>query len=104
MRSLAAFLGGLLLLATSLSAQRKPAFVVLSTPSTIEHLAAAPRETSVRDRLRTAEGHGYQAALRTAKAPLVATMTGRGIVIDWQIETVLNAVMIEATDEDLAWL
>jgi len=93
-----------LLLTTPLSAQRKPAFVVLSSPPAIERLAAAPRETSVRERLFTTEAESYRTALRTEKAPLVARMQQRGIVVDWQIETVLNAVMIQATEEDLIWL
>src|ERR1019366_2465236 len=28
----------------------------------------------------------------------------RGIVVDWQIETILNAVLVQATEEDLLWL
>jgi uncharacterized protein (TIGR03437 family) len=105
MRSFVAYLGGLFFLLTlPLSAQRQPAFVVLSSSSAIEHLAATPRDTSVHDRLFTAEGQSYKAALRTEKAPLVTRMQQRGIPVDWQIETVLNAVLIQATDEDLAWL
>jgi minor extracellular serine protease Vpr len=105
MRSFLAFLGGsFLLLSLPLSAQRQPAFVVLGSSSAVEHLAATPRETSVHDRLFAAEGQAYKAALRAAKAPLVARMQQRGIPVDWQIETVLNAVLIQATEEDLAWL
>jgi minor extracellular serine protease Vpr len=105
MRYFLAFLGGLgLLLAGPLLAQRRPAFVVLGSAPIIEHLAATPRETSVRERLFTAEAKSYQSALRVEKAALVARMQQHGIVVDWQIETVLNAVLIEATAEDLVWL
>src|ERR1035438_8912259 len=105
MKSFVAFLGGLCLLLTSpLSAQRQPAFVVMSSPAAIEHLAATPREIPVRERLFTAEAQSYKAALRAEKAPLVARMQQRGIQVDWQIETVLNAVLVQATEEELAWL
>ncbi len=105
MRSFLAFLSGLcLLLAVPLSAQRRPAFVVLRSAPIIEHLAATPRQASVRERLLTPEADSYKAALRAEKSPLVARMEQRGIVVDWQIETVLNAVLIQASAEDLAWL
>jgi minor extracellular serine protease Vpr len=106
MRSKLISLAGLLVVLATVpaSAQRRPAFVVFSSPPLVEHLAATSRQTAVRDRLLTPEAETYKSALRAEKAPLVARMEERGIVVESQIETVLNAVLIQATDEDLAWL
>src|SRR6202012_1408149 len=35
--------------------------------------------------------------------PLVARMLQRGIPVTAQLETVINAILIDATDDDLAW-
>ncbi len=104
MRFSVAFLGLFTLTAIPASAQRQPAIVTLNSPPVVEHFVRTPREISVRRRLFTSEAASYRAALRTEKAPLVASIQGRGIPVDWQIETILNAVMIQATDDDLAWL
>jgi minor extracellular serine protease Vpr len=96
------------------TAARRPAIVVLSAPSLVEHLnATTPRAASISEHARTeamrqrmfsSEGDVYAKSLRDSKAPLVSQMQGRGIEVVSQAEHVLNAVMIGATEEDLAWL
>src|SRR5579871_2744935 len=94
-------------------AQRRPALVTLRTPCLIEYLNAnepaarqdeGARTQRIRQRMLSNEGDQYRASLRAAKAPFVETMRQRGITVNSQTETVLNAITIEATDDDLAWL
>lgn len=75
-------------------AQRKPAEVVLTAPPVVERLRTA----------RGAAAENYRTALRRGKSPLVAALASRGVPVDFQLEVLLNAIMIEATDDDLVWL
>src|SRR5580658_4403346 len=104
----------LLTLALCAAAQRRPAIVVLRAPSLSEQLDAteppvaaggeAARATRIRQRMASAEGEQYRQSLRQAKAPLADSLRRRGAVVNTQTETILNALMIEAVDDDLVWL
>jgi uncharacterized protein (TIGR03437 family) len=102
-----------LILCTSLAAlaaDRRDAIVVLEAPPVVEFLlstrTAEDRAAArpVRDRLQSREAKDYGALLRAGKAGLVDRLVGRGIVVGEQTETVLNAIMVRATAEDLAWI
>jgi uncharacterized protein (TIGR03437 family) len=104
----------LLTLAVCAAAQRRPAIVVLRAPCLTEHLDAteppvaaggeAARTTRIRQRMASAEGEQYRQSLRQAKAPLADSLRRRGAVVNTQTETILNALTIEAVDDDLVWL
>jgi len=81
---------------------RQQAAVVLRAPCLAEYLASD--KAHARERMLSPEGDRYRAGVRQAKAPLVARMQQRGIPVTAQIETILNAILIDATDDDLAWL
>jgi hypothetical protein len=82
---------------------RRAAIVVLGGAPVVEHLlATSPR--SVHERMLSSEGDRYAQSLRQAKAPLVAQLEARGAMVVAQTEHVLNAIMVDATPEDLAWL
>lgn len=93
----------LLLLAQVSTTPRRQATVVLREPCLAEYLMAG-NKAQVHERMMSAEGAGYRAGLRRSKAPLVARIRQRGIPVTAQIETILNAVMVDATDDELIWL
>jgi minor extracellular serine protease Vpr len=103
-----------LALAVCADAQRRPATVVLRAPCLAEHLdtteppaaagGEAARSAHVRQRMFSAEGDQYRQSLRQAKAPLADKLRQRGAIVNTQTETILNALMIEAADDDLVWL
>jgi uncharacterized protein (TIGR03437 family) len=103
-----------LALAVCAAAQRRPATVVLRAPCLVEHLdttepqaamgGEAARATHIRQRMFSSEADQYRQSLRQAKAPLAARLRQRGAIVNTQTETILNALMIEAVDDDLVWL
>jgi len=93
----------LLLLAQVSTVPRRQATVVLRAPCLAEYLMAGDK-TRAHQRMMSAEGVSYRAGLRRAKAPLVDRMRQRGIPVTAQVETILNAVMADATDDDVTWL
>ncbi len=87
------------------AAERRPAYVVLTTPCLAEHFRATPDAARpVRQRLFEAEADNYRSVLRRGKADLATRIAARGIPIDGQTETILNAIYVQATDDDLVWL
>jgi minor extracellular serine protease Vpr len=97
------------IMATSTVAQLRPAMVVLRAPCLVDYLAAgeppaADHATRIRQRLFSTEGDQYRQTLRLAKAPLADRLRQRGAVVNTQTETIVNTLMIEATDADLEWL
>ena len=58
----------------------------------------------IRRRMLSSEGDSYAQSLRQAKAPLIAQLQARGAAVTSQAEHVINAIMVSATEEDLAWL
>src|ERR1035438_3434983 len=84
------------------SMSRRPAIVVLSAAPVVEHLMGDA--SALRARMFSREGDDYAQSLRQAKAPLVAQLGARGAMVFAQTEHVLNAIMVDATAEDLAWL
>src|SRR5258706_4922756 len=93
-----------LVLVLPVSAQRRPAYVILNSAPLVEHLVRTAGKVHPRERMFTPESASYEAALRQEKAPLIANMQQRGIPVERQIETLLNAVFVQATEQDLAWL
>lgn len=103
-----------LALAVCAAAQRRPAMVVLRAPCLAEHLETTEppaavggegtRAAHIRQRMLSAEGDQYRQSLRQAKAPLADKLRQRGVIINTQTETILNALMIEAADNDLVWV
>ncbi len=89
---------------------RRPAIVVLDQPCLAEHLAATRSEAertanrTARARLLSPDAEVYRQGLRLSKAPLAARLRQRGIPVDGQTETVLNALVVQATEEELVWL
>ncbi len=62
------------------------------------------RAAHIRQRMFAAEGDQYRQSLRQAKAPLADKLRQRGAIVNTQTETILNALMIEAADDDLVWV
>src|SRR5438034_3147201 len=93
-----------LALATIGSAQRRPATVVLSDPPLVEYLASSSRDSRPRDRLLTPAAEAYRGFLQQGQARFLRNMQGRRIPVERQLDTVLNAIIIQATEEDLTWL
>lgn len=97
---------------------RHPAVVILNEPSVAEYLAVnEPQAESVqgggkrqvdaarvRTRLFSDEGKSRLASIQAHKAPLTAQLQQRGIPIHSQAEHAINAIMLDATEEELAWL
>src|SRR6266404_6178718 len=103
-------------IAAEVTTDRRPAIVRLSEPSVVEHIVATSKSVAldtrgaavadpveVRTRTLSSEGDQYAQALRSAKAPLAAQLQARGAIVLSQSEHVLNAIMINATADDLAW-
>lgn len=96
--------------------ERRSAIVVLSAPPVVEQMAATtPKRVdarglqsvdtpTVRARMLSTDGDRYAQSLRSGKAPLVKQLEGRGATVIGQTEHALNAIMVHATTEDLAWL
>ncbi len=84
--------------------------MVLETPSLAEYLLAtrSPEDRRLdrapRERLFAREADDYRERLRQEKKDLAARVTGRGIPVRNQTETVLNTLLVEANEEELEWL
>jgi len=98
-------------------AGRRPAIVVLAEPSLSEYLVASePQALSlhgekpevnsahVRARMFSDEGQSRLASIQANKVPLIAQIQQRGLPVLSQTEHVLNAIMLTATEAELAWL
>src|SRR5437764_10230410 len=100
-RILLIVLFGLTAFTLSAAAQRRTAEIVVSGQPLAERVHAARLG---RGGLYTADAASYRAALRQGKASLVAGAVSRGMAVTQQLETVLNAIIVEANDDDLIWL
>lgn len=103
-------------LAKADSQGRRASIVVLAASPVVEHIVSStPTVTDargvrhvdaavVRRRMFSDEGDQYAQSLRVAKAPLVAQIQSRGIAVLSQAEHALNAIMIQANEDELNWL
>jgi len=83
---------------------RRPAIVVLSEPSLAEAMEVPGSREHVPTRMFSTEGQVHLAAMQSRKAPLIAQIQQHGLPIRSQTEHVLNAVMLDSTEEELVWL